>query len=261
MSVVTEYPTGAPCWFELATTDQNAAKQFYSELFGWSISDSPMGNDQFYTMFQMEGENVGAAYSLMADMVAQGIPPHWMVYFATKNADDTAAKVTQFGGAIIQSPFPVMEYGTMAVCRDPGGAVFSIWQAKTHPGAGIINEDGAVCWSELATRDAVGAREFYTKVFGWDIKASAGMATYAEFSAGGQPRGGIMPMDEHWEGIPSHWGIYFLVSDCDASVAQAKQLGGAVRHGPFDAPGVGRIAVMADPQGAGFSLITLKIAA
>jgi uncharacterized protein len=87
------------------------------------------------------------------------------------------------------------------------------------------------------------------------------MPTYVEFAAGGQPCGGLMPMDEQWEGVPPHWAIYFLVSDCDLFASRAKDLGGTARYGPFDAPGVGRIAMMADPQGAGFSLITLQIAA
>jgi hypothetical protein len=104
-------------------------------------------------------------------------------------------------------------------------------------------------------------REFYTALFGWQTKGAANMATYIEFSAGGVPRGGLMPMDEQWKGIPSHWGIYFLVADCDAATTQAKDLGAQVRMGPFSAPGVGRMAMLTDPQGAGFSLITLTQAA
>ena len=83
------------------------------------------------------------------------------------------------------------------------------------------------------------------------------MPTYIEFCVDGQPRGGLLPMDEDWKGIPSHWGIYFMVASCDEVVAKAKEIGAVVRYGPFSAPGVGRIAMLADPQGAGFSIITL----
>jgi predicted enzyme related to lactoylglutathione lyase len=64
-------------------------------------------------------------------------------------------------------------------------------------------------------------------------------------------------MDDQWKGAPSQWGVYFHVADCDAAVAKARDLGATVRYGPFSAPGVGRMAMLADPQGATFSLITL----
>ncbi len=252
------YPKGAPCWYELATSDQAAGKHFYEQVFGWEVVDSPMGPGQYYTMFKLKGRDAGAAYTLMPDMVKQGVPPHWAVYFATPNADECAAKVTELGGAVIQPPFDVMEHGRMAVCKDPGGAVFSIWQPKAHTGATAVNEMNTVGWSELATWDATQARDFYAGLFGWETKGSANMPTYIEFSAGGRPRGGILPMDDQWKGVPSHWGIYMTVEDCDKTAAKIKELGGAVRHGPFDAPGAGRIAVCADPQGAGFSIIKLS---
>lgn len=252
------FPTGAPCWFELGTTDQEGAKIFYSELFGWTTVDSPMAPGETYTMFKKGGRDVGGGYKLMPSMLEQGVPPHWMVYFATANADESAAKVDELGGMLMQGPFDVMDYGRMAVCQDPTGAMFSLWQPKTHVGSTAMGQEGTVCWSELVTRDVPRARRFYTDLFGWTTRGSM---PYIEFAAGGEDRGGMMAMDDKWEGIPPHWGIYFLVKDCDGAVSRAKELGGVVRVGPFDAPGVGRVAVMADPQGAGFQMITLQIAA
>lgn len=258
MAVVHEYAPGTPCWFELGTTDQPAAKHFYGQLLGWSAQDNPMGPDGVYTMFQLNGHDTGAAYTLPAKLVAQGVPPHWNVYFATADVDVSAARVSELGGTLVQPPFDVMDVGRMAICKDPGGAVFSLWQARSHRGAAVLNENNAVCWSELATWDTARAREFYVGLFGWQTKGAVNMATYIEFSAGGQARGGLLPMDEQWRGMPSHWGIYFQVQDCDAAVTQAQALGAAVRYGPFSAPGIGRLALLADPQGAGFSLITLQ---
>ncbi|MGO9239974.1 MAG: VOC family protein [Bryobacteraceae bacterium] len=258
MAVVEKYSLGTPCWFELGTTDQTAAKQFYSQLLGWSSKDDPMGPDEFYTMFQLNGHDTGAAYTLPARLVAQGVGPHWNVYFAAPDVDLSAARVSGLGGVVVQPPFDVPDAGRMAICQDPGGASFSLWQARRNPGAAVINENNAVCWSELYTRDLAKVREFYTGLFGWETKSSANMPTYIEFSAGGQPRGGMMQMEEEFQGMPSQWGIYFRVEDCDAAVAKVRQLGGLVRHGPFSAPGVGRLAMLADPQGAGFSLITLR---
>lgn len=256
MPNIDHYPHGAPCWFELATTDQAAAKLFYTEVFGWTVFDSPIGPDQFYTMFKLKDRDVAAAYTLGPQM--QGLPPHWRVYFAATDVDETAAKVPELGGSLIHPPFDVMDVGRMSIAKDPEGAVFQIWQEKRHHGAGIMG-DNTVCWSELVTRDTAKARDFYTGLFGWDTKGAANMATYIEFSVDGVSRGGLLPMEKEWGDIPSHWGIYFMVADCDAIADKVKALGGTVRNGPFDAPGVGRMAMLADPQGAGFSIIKLAM--
>lgn len=258
MPVVTEYAPGAPCWFELATTNQDAAKKFYTEVFGWSVNEYPIGPNQTYTMFKLNGQDVGAAYTLDKHMVDQGIPPHWNVYFAMPNVDEAPAKVTEMGGSVVQKPFDVMDVGRMGIFQDPGGATFFAWQAKAHKGAGLMGEDNAVCWSELMTWDAPQARDFYTGLFGWQTKGAANMASYIEFSVGGIPRGGLLPMEPEWKGMPSNWGIYFQVADCDVTVEKAKSLGAQVRMAPFTAPGVGRLAAMGDPQNAGFSVITLE---
>lgn len=259
MPSVSEYALGRPCWFELGTTDQAAAKAFYGGLFGWTAKDNATGPGEYYTMFQRNGQDTGAAYTLPVHLREQGVPPHWGVYFAAPEVDATAERVAKLGGTVIQPPFDVMDVGRMAICKDPGGAFFSLWQAKQHYGARVMDEDNSVCWVELATWDAEQARAFYTGLFGWETKGSQNMPTYLEFSAGGQPRGGILPMDENWKGMPSQWGIYVMVSDCDAIAEKVKASGGKVQFGPFDAPGVGRLAMLADPQGAGFSIITLKM--
>ncbi len=253
MAILTNHEAGEPSWFELATSDQTGAKQFYTGLFGWSAQDSPMGPDQVYTMFNLDGQAAGAAYSIDAQMKAQGVPPHWGVYFPA--IDDWTAKVKQLGGSVIAEPFDVMDYGRMSVRTDPGGAVFRLWQAKQHIGTTISGVDHTVCWSELATHDAPQAAEFYSALMGWNTKGAAVMSTYIEFSVAGTPRGGILPMDENWGPIPSHWGIYFLVADCEAMTAKAKNLGATARLENHTQPGVGQFSMMVDPQGAAFSLI------
>lgn len=258
MAVMKEYAPGAPCWFELGTTDQAAAKRFYGALFGWSALDNPMGPGETYTMFQLPEGDTGAVYTLPPALRAQGVPPHWGVYFAAADVDASAAKVAALGGSMVQPPFDVGDAGRMAICKDPGGAVFSLWQPKRQPRPGVFAENNAVCWTELATWDAPQASAFYTGLFGWETKGAANMPTYIEFSAGGRPCGGLLPMDEAWKGMPSHWTIYIQVADCDAVLAKAKELGGGLRWGPHDAPGVGRFAALTDPQGAAFMVITLR---
>ncbi len=258
MPIINEHPLGAPCWFELATSDPAAAKHFYTELFGWSVQDNPMGPNEVYTIYRLDGRDVGASYTLQPEMIQQGIPPNWGVYFATPDVEATAAKVAELGGTVVMKPFDVMENGRMALIQDPGHATFSLWQANAHKGVGVFNENNAVCWAELATWDTAKARDFYTGLFGWQTKGAASMATYIEYSVAGTPYGGLLPMDENWGKMPSFWAIYFKVADCDAAAAKVTALGGSARMPPFDAPGVGRIAAMVDPQGASFYLITLK---
>ena len=258
MAVVNKYSLGAPCWFELATTDQAAAKQFYGRLFGWEANDNPMGPDMVYTLFKRNGQDVGATFTMEPSMREQAVPPHWAIYFATPDVDQTVAKAKQNGGSVILEPFDVMTFGRMAVCKDPGDAHFHLWQSKTHQGAGLFGEEYTVCWAELNTWDTAKGRAFYTALFGWQTKGSAGMATYIEFSVDGRPVGGLLPMDESWKGIPSHWSMYVMVPDCPATVAKAKELRGTVRFGPHTQPGVGVFAGLVDPQGAGFQVITLE---
>jgi len=257
MPVIQSHSHGSPCWFELGTTDQSAAKSFYSSLLGWASTESPIPGGT-YTMFFLDERSAGAAYTMTPDMAAQGIPPHWMIYFAVDDADAAAARVKELGGSVRMEPFDVMEHGRMAVCSDPAGAVFSVWQARGHQGVQVFGEMNSVCWVELASPDIHKSAEFYGSLFGWKVHAGSGPMPYGEIETGGERKGGLLQMNEQWQGIPPHWGLYFLVQDCDAAAARVKELDGKICHGPFDAPGVGRIAVAADPQGAMFSMIRLN---
>jgi predicted enzyme related to lactoylglutathione lyase len=260
MPQVTQHPAGSPCWFELGTTDQNGAKAFYSQMFGWTALEFPMGPGGTYTLFQLGGKDVAGGYKLMPEQQQQNIPPHWLVYFNTTDCDATAAKAVELGGAIVKPPMDVMALGRMAVLQDREKAVFALWEARMHIGAGVVQDIGSVGWSELAARDSAAAVAFYSELFGWKTAPSKNAPTqYTEFAVnGGEQMGGILQMNEEWEGMPSHWGIYIMVEDCEASAVKAKQLGGKVCHGPFEAGDVGWIAILADPQGAMLSIIQLK---
>jgi hypothetical protein len=194
-------------------------------------------------------------YELNAEMRSQGVPPHWMVYFAADNADATAAKARQLGAQIIKEPFDVMDIGRMSVITDPTGAFFCIWQSKGGAGLRAQTSIGGPCWPELTTKDRQTAERFYTGLFGWGLKKSE---PYTEVQVGGNSVGGIMQMDEKWGPAPSHWGIYFLVANADESAAKAGELGAKVCVPPTDIPNVGRFAVLNDPQGAAFSIIQLS---
>lgn len=253
----TSHVPGTFSWVELSTTDQKAGVAFYRALFDWGVNEIPLGPDQVYSMFTLRGKRVGAGHALDREAQQQGIPSHWQLYVTVANVDDATTRAQQLGATVIDAPFDVMDAGRMAVLRDPTGAVFAIWQAKRTIGAEILNEPGALCWSELSTRDTAAAEAFYTKLFGWTAKHSApgsGME-YTEFSNQGQAGVGMMPMPAAVpEFVPAYWMPYFQVAICDASVAKAQQLGATVTVPPQDIPTTGRFAVLNDPQGAMFAL-------
>jgi uncharacterized protein len=256
---VTSHAPGTFSWPELSTSDQKAGVAFYRALFGWDVNDSPMGPTEVYSTFQMRGKAVGAAHTQRPEERQMGVPPHWNSYVAVANADETAKKAESLGAKVFAPPFDVMDYGRMAVLQDPTGAVFQIWQAKKHIGAEILNEPGALCWTELNTRDTKAAEVFYTKLFGWGVKHSAPSTQmeYTEFSVNGMPGIGMMAMVAQMPAhVPSYWMPYFQVADADASVEKAKALGGSITVPPSDIPGTGRFAIVSDPQGAMFAVFT-----
>ncbi|MET0399555.1 MAG: VOC family protein [Longimicrobiaceae bacterium] len=257
MSIVERYTPGTFSYAELATTDAASARAFYTGLFGWEVDEIPMGGAGTYYMFR-RGEHVAAAMHQMGPEQAAGVPPHWGSYVTVASVDESAARAEELSGTVLMAPFDVMDAGRMAVVRDPTGAVFSLWEARAHPGAQVLDEPGALCWNELATPDPVRAGGFYTALFGWTTQVNdMGTMIYTTFMRGEERAGGMYGITEEMEGMPPLWMVYFAVEDCDASTARARELGAQVHVTPADIPGVGRFAMMADPQGAMFSIITL----
>ena len=252
-----EFKPSTFCWVELVTSDSDAAKSFYSQLFGWEYEDNPMGPDMVYTMIKLNGKDVGGLYKMSGDMTAQGIPPHWLSYISVTNADETCEKMKAAGATIINGPFDVSTVGRMAVVKDPTGAVFAIWQAKDHNGSGIYNVPNSFCWNELGTSDTEKAGEFYTNVFGWTKVSFPGPVEYTIFNNEDRGNGGMYKITAEMGPIPPHWLVYFAVDDCDAKVQQATEIGGSVMKPADDIPGIGRFAILNDPQGAAFAIIKL----
>ena len=259
MADFTSHVPGTFSWVELATTDQKAGVAFYRALFGWDLNEIPMGPGEVYSMFLLRGSEVAAAAGMQPQEREHGVPPHWNLYVTVASADDAARRAEGLGAKVFAPPFDVMDAGRMAVLQDPTGAVFQIWEAKNSIGAKILNEPGALCWSELTTRDTGAAESFYTSLFGWTAKHSAPGAgmDYTEFANQGQPGVGMMSMPAQMPaGMPSFWMPYFQVADCDKSTARVKELGGRIMKPPDDIPKTGRFAIVQDPQGAMFALFT-----
>lgn len=246
---------GSFCWMELGTSDQNAAKKFYMNLFGWTVEDAPMGPGEFYSMFKLNDNVAAAAYTLRQDQQAHGVPPHWMIYIATDSADDSSRRAAELGATILMQPFDVMDAGRMAVVQDPTGAHFCLWESKKTSGVTAKSTDGAFCWADLNTRDIPRATEFYSKLFGWTLeKGENDNSDYLHIKNGDEYIGGIPSAEQQDPNVPPSWLLYFETSNCDASVEKAKQNGAKVFFGPVSMENVGRFAVLSDPQGAVFSL-------
>lgn len=247
----TPWAPGTPCWVDLMTDDQPAAREFYAALFGWTIDVGPEETGG-YSMASVGGHSVAG----IGGMMGMDHPPAWNTYLATADADATVAAIEAAGGSIVAPVMDVMEFGRMAVALVPGGGAVSIWQAGTHTGFGIANEANTDTWNEFMTRDLPAATQFYASVFGYtytDI-GDEGFA-YSTIEVDGQTVGGIGALPaEVPENVPPHWRVYFAVDDADAAVAKVAELGGSVLRPPTDMP-YGRHADVADPQGAMFSVI------
>jgi predicted enzyme related to lactoylglutathione lyase len=256
---IDRHAPGTFCWFELATTDQAAAKSFYQSLFGWSVTETPMGPDEVYTLFQIDGRDVAAAYGMRAAEREQGIPPNWLVYVSTDSADMSAARATTLGGTILAPPFDVSDFGRMAVVRDPTGATFAIWQPKKNQGTGVTDLPGTACWADLSTHDQAAAAAFYSRLFGWQMvkgkdMTSAQPGDYYHIVCGSDFIGGVPPASNRDPNAPPHWLLYFAVDDCDDAVSRARKLGARVYVEPMTIGNTGRLSVLADPQGAVFAV-------
>ncbi|MFJ6572583.1 VOC family protein [Streptomyces sp. NPDC091292] len=255
--LTTRYVNGAPNWLDLGTPDLEGALSFYGGLFGWTfLSAGPEAGG--YGMLQLSGKTVAGAMTVTPD---QG-PPSWNVYFQTEDADATAKTAEQAGGSVVFQPMDVMDQGRMAFLADSRGVGFGIWQPAANPGLDTVTEPGSLCWTELYTPDVDAAKEFYGTVFDWvttDVPFPGGTYTTVRPATGGDTSmfGGLVPvdMDPAEAQAGPYWLPYFEVTDPDATVAKAQEIGGTVRVPATDIPDVGRFAKLADRSGVRFAVI------
>jgi uncharacterized protein len=183
-----DYPAGVPCWIDTAQPDPEAAAEFYGGLFGWDLEDlMPAEAPGHYFVARLRGLDVAAVASPADGGDASAV---WTTYIRVDDADAAAVKVRTAGGTVRTEPFDVRQAGRMAVCADPAGAEFIVWQAGTRRGAQIVNAPGTWNWSDLNTRDIEEAKAFYGSVFDWEtdtVDLGFGQGTmvrapgYAEF--------------------------------------------------------------------------------
>jgi predicted enzyme related to lactoylglutathione lyase len=257
------YIPGVPCWIDTAQPDPEAAVAFYRGLFGWEFEDvMPPESPAPYLVARLAGGDVAAVSSQ-----PEGGEAAWNTYIWVADADETAAKVRAAGGTVLSEPMDAGDAGRMAVCADPSGAGFRLWQPNRHRGAAVVNEPGSLNFNDLHTNDVESARAFYGAVFGWEL-LNGGMwalPAYGDFlearTPGTRARNAEFGAPPRFEEVvasllridgPARWGITLAVDDADAIAARAQELGGNVLVAPVDAPWV-RTTVIADPAGAVFT--------
>ena len=260
------YRPGVPCWPETWQPDFDAAVGFYGGLFGWEAEETaPPEQADRYALFRLRGRDVAGIGSL----AIEGAPSHaaWGHSVLVDDVDEAARRATALGGSVVTPPLQSFDGGRAAVLADPAGAVLTVWQPGTHRGAGLVNEPGAWAMSALSTPDAAGAMRFYGDLLGWrtgtfgagDVEITLWRLPGYEGGEPQQPvpRDIVAVMVPTGGDQPAQWGVNFWVADTDATAVTTVELGGTVLAEPFDTA-VSRDAVLADPQGAIFSVSRIR---
>lgn len=252
------FAPGTPCWADVAVDDVERAEAFYGALFGWSFEHLPE-HAGGYGLASLDGHAVAGLGARAPEQA--GAPAAWTTYLATADADDTAKRAVAAGGVVFTGPTDLVDVARLAVGADAAGAVYGIWQGKTHLGADLVNEPGALCWAEALSRDYPASLAFYTDVFGYRLREiGEGGYRYSVAMLEGEPDrpvGGIGAIPAAaGPDVPSHWMTYFAVADADAAAERITELSGAVLNPPYDTP-FGRLAQVAGPEGETFSIMRL----
>ncbi|MFJ4621236.1 VOC family protein [Streptomyces sp. NPDC088812] len=259
--ITTDFPPGSPCWLDLGTPDVPAAAAFYGAVLGWDYESMGEGEDMEGGMFRKDGRIVAG----LGKLTESGARSAWMIYYGVTDADATTEAVERAGGTVRVAPRDLDQWGRMAQYSDPLGGQFAVWQPGETKGVELVEEPGALTWTELYTSDAQAAKEFYGAVLDWrfsDMELPGGGGVYTLITPAGLPEermhGGLMELPEEdlalTDGQP-YWHPVFAVTDCDDAVAQVTANGGSVQMGPEDAEGVGRLAVCLDPARADFVVL------
>jgi predicted enzyme related to lactoylglutathione lyase len=248
----THYTPGTFSWTDLTTPDQDAAKTFYGDLFGWEAEDLPVGDQMVYSMMKLDGRYAAAISPQPQQQLDAGVPPAWNSYVTVQSADAALERARHLGANVHADAFDVMDSGRMGVVQDPQGAFFLVWEPRNHPGAAVVNEPGALTWNELVTPDMDASAGFYSELFGWTTKPmeGSGMPYLIIENEAGHVNGGIRAATES---EPTYWLAYFGCEDANTALDKVAELGGAKIMGPIDI-GPGQISIAMDQQGAVFAL-------
>jgi predicted enzyme related to lactoylglutathione lyase len=241
-------------WHELMTTDPDAASEFYSSVVPWTTQDSGMPS---YTLW-MSGKNRAGGLMALPEDDTSGTPPHWIIYIATPDVDETVEQAQKLGGKLLKPASDIPNVGRFAVLSDPQGAAFVAFTPSPGSGEGVSagGGPGDFGWHELSTIDPEGALKFYAELFGWSKGAAhdmGEMGVYQLVSHEGKDVGGIYKARDN--STPPSWLSYVNVPDAAKAASAAKAAGGKILNGPMEVPGGSWIVMMLDPQGGAFAVV------
>ena len=238
------------CWINILTPRPAEAMDFFARVLGWAYFEMPgIGHGM-----RVDGRNIGGLFDVNGPNCPPGLSPVIGVMVKVDNADAACERIVALGGRA-KPAFDIGDQGRMAVCHDPNGGAFDIWEPKNMPGTDADRWlHGSPSWPELLTTDVAKATEFYSSLFGWtaEVKSMPGM-DYTVFKNGGTEIAGLMPIPH--PGIPPHWGTYFTVNDADEAARVAEAQGAKLDIPPMDIPDIGRFCGITSPQGVRFYAI------
>ena len=253
-------------WYDVMTTDTEAAEAFYKKVVGWEAKDSGM-TERYYGIFSKDAAMVAGCMPIPDDAKAMGAKPAWMGYIGVDDVDDAARRVTAAGGKIMRPPADIPNVGRFAVAADPQGAGFMLFKGASdqQPAPVPPMKTGHVGWHELHAGDGKTAFDFYGNLFGWTKTTAMDMGpmgTYQMFSNGqmeGMGDGSVGGMMTKMPQTPMpHWLYYFAADAIDQAAARVKAAGGQVLNGPMEVPGGMWTIQCLDPQGAMFAMVGPK---
>lgn len=249
-------------WYELMTTDIEAARDFYASVVGWrpEVWDGTDMSGKPYIVMNAADRGVGGIMNLPEEANAMGMPPAWVGYIYAADTDAATKSLKDAGGKVHREPDDIPGVGRFSVVADPQGAMFMLLapngpdQPPVKPGT-----VGHVGWHELYTTDWKAALAFYSGQFGWEKDSEfdmGDMGIYAIFSVDGQQTGGMM--DKPPQVPMPAWQFYFAVEAIDAAAGRVTDGGGKVLMGPMEVPGGSWVVQCQDPQGAHFALMAAR---
>jgi uncharacterized protein len=242
-------------WYELTTTDVEAAKAFYADVIGWGAQDASTP-DLAYTLFTVGGVPVSGLMGLAEDAKKAGARPRWTGYVGVDDVDATADRIRQLGGTVLIPPTDIPNVSRYSVVTDPQMAALALvrWHNRGPEKPSTPGEPGRVGWHELFAGNWEQAFAFYRAAFDWQ-KADTDygpMGAYQMFSTGGQTIGGMFTKPP--EASVPFWLYYFDIGDIDAAAGRVRTGGGQILEDPLEVPG-GWIVRCIDPQHAMFALM------
>ena len=257
---------GGFIWYELMTTDVDAAARFYGAVVGWKIADgaaSGAGGRNDYRMIACsDGGMAGGVLPLTKDMLSHGASPTWLGYLHVSDVDAATRAIVADGGAV-HLPKLSLPVGDLAMVSDPMGTAFYVMRPVPPPNAPVaaspvFDPKAAqhVRWNELASPDLARAKAFYARHFHFefnDVMPMGPMGDYCFIDHDGVRLGAIMQQPP--EGAPPTWLFYFGVPSIAEAGRAIETGGGRILNGPHQVPGGDWILTAVDPQGAPFGCV------